>query len=493
MHFDALGHQQGHPHASSGGVAGQINERLARASELFGTQVSDPTPVSDEPLQTPELLREDYRFLRLLGAGAQAKSYLAERLSDQLQVVIKVMHLHQVDSWKALELFEREAELLARLQLARIPRLLETRRCEQPSPSFYSIFEYIEGDSGVELLKQHSFDEEEIFSLLSDLCELLEGLQRAQPPLFHRDIKPSNILRNRDGRWCLIDFGAASIKGEGSTVAGTFGYMAPEQFQGRAGMATDLYGLGATALHLYSGREPASFPSRALRLEFRSELQMSERLGALLEALLEPDESMRPASAAALRTLLDGATQEALLEPVSRRDCLCSLDEAETQRAFAQLTAAPRSIPRGYRVPVFKKLVIYAGAGFLLIALALGSVLSLLGFSPYEVMLMMLFPLIMIPSLLRTRRRVSRLLRQGQKARGRVRRIQVRKDGTLVEYTFGLPDGRSVEGRAMLSGCDVALSVGDPVGVLYHPERVEQSMLYPVPKAALPTLFDTDG
>lgn len=39
----------------------------------------------------------------------------------------------------------------------------------------------------------------------------------------------------------------------GSTIIGTYGYMAPEQFRGQAQPASDLYGLGATLLFLISG------------------------------------------------------------------------------------------------------------------------------------------------------------------------------------------------------------------------------------------------
>jgi serine/threonine protein kinase len=54
----------------------------------------------------------------------------------------------------------------------------------------------------------------------------------------------------------------------GSTIVGTYGYMAPEQFRGAASTASDLYGLGGTLLYLLSGRPPSAFPVDRMRTDF---------------------------------------------------------------------------------------------------------------------------------------------------------------------------------------------------------------------------------
>ena len=65
------------------------------------------------------------------------------------------------------------------------------------------------------------------------------------------------------GRVYLVDFGGvqAAAAGDalqtGSTIIGTYGYMAPEQFRGQATPASDLYGLGGTLLFALSGAGPA--------------------------------------------------------------------------------------------------------------------------------------------------------------------------------------------------------------------------------------------
>ena len=91
----------------------------------------------------------------------------------------------------------------------------------------------------------------------------------------------------------LIDFGGVRAAWQppgaaGATVVGTFGYMAPEQFAGRAGPASDLYSLGATLLHLVTGHPPSDFPFDAGRIEIPDDLPTDRPLAGLIEALLRP-------------------------------------------------------------------------------------------------------------------------------------------------------------------------------------------------------------
>ena len=124
--------------------------------------------------------------------------------------------------------------------------------------------------------------ETEVRDIASQLLEILQYLHQQSPPLIHRDLKPHNIIRNDDGRVFLVDFGAVqdvyrNTLLKGSTVAGTFGYMAPEQFRGAAVPASDLYGLGATILYLLTHRSPADLPQSRLKLSFRAHVNISHR------------------------------------------------------------------------------------------------------------------------------------------------------------------------------------------------------------------------
>jgi serine/threonine protein kinase len=123
----------------------------------------------------------------------------------------------------------------------------------------------------------------------------------------HRDIKPSNLVRDADGVVALVDFGGVADVGEGagSTLVGTYGYMAPEQLHGQATAATDLYALGATIVALAGGVEPEDVPRKGLRMDLARHLpQMDPGLRAALEAMTDPDPDRRPQRARDVMNLL---------------------------------------------------------------------------------------------------------------------------------------------------------------------------------------------
>jgi serine/threonine protein kinase len=134
----------------------------------------------------------------------------------------------------------------------------------------------------------------------------------------HRDIKPSNILRAPDGKLALVDFGGVldvARESGGSTIVGTFGYMAPEQLHGQAMPATDLYALGATIVALAGGVEPEDVPRKGLRMDLDKHLPtIDAKLREVLTAMTDPDPEKRPQRARDVIALLAKAP-----EPPRRR------------------------------------------------------------------------------------------------------------------------------------------------------------------------------
>jgi eukaryotic-like serine/threonine-protein kinase len=245
------------------------------------------------------ILKERYRILELLGQGGSGKTYRALDIQKEVEVAVKVLSIQGMTDWKTLELFEREAKILKQLDHPAIPRYLDffqTTMSEANAEEevFCLVQEIAPGQPLNTWIEQgYSFSEKELKQVAIQILEILIYLQDFTPPIIHRDIKPQNIIRTESGMIYLVDFGAVrdtyhlTITG-GSTIVGTYGYMAPEQFRGQAVLATDLYGLGATLLYLRSGQDPADLPVKKMKIDFRDQVKTSADFANWLDGLLEP-------------------------------------------------------------------------------------------------------------------------------------------------------------------------------------------------------------
>lgn len=141
--------------------------------------------------------------------------------------------------------------------VSHVPRILALAEEEN---ELILIEEYIHGDTLQEILKQRSaVTEEETRSWTLQLCKILQELHACTPPIIHRDIKPSNIILSPDGVLWLLDFNAARLAGrsgeEDTSLLGTKGYAAPEQFGfGTTDARTDIYAVGVLMNTLLNGR-----------------------------------------------------------------------------------------------------------------------------------------------------------------------------------------------------------------------------------------------
>jgi serine/threonine protein kinase len=260
----------------------------------------------------------------VLGEGSSARTLLCSDLREDRRVAVKELQFTRLGDWKYLELFEREAKMLSMLDHPGIPRIFDYFEGDGDAATFYIVQELIEGPSLQQRMESGPMlGQKEIYELALGLLDVLDYLHGRAPPVIHRDIKPSNVLLRPDGRPALIDFGGVNVGwhppgAAGTTVVGTFGYMPPEQLVGQGGPTSDLYALGATLLHLVTGRSPSDFPFDAGRIEVPENLPIEPSLGRLIEALLRPAPRDRPRTAEAARRMLTeapAATSTALTTP----------------------------------------------------------------------------------------------------------------------------------------------------------------------------------
>ena len=162
------------------------------------------------------------------------------------------------------------------------------------------VMEYIPGRTLQQAMDEGGAAEEEaVFALGRDMCAALQVIHSMTPPVIHRDIKPSNIILSDSGRYVLIDFDVsrrfAKDADEDTTLLGTFGYAAPEQYGfSQTDARSDIFSLGATMYEYRTG------------LPYKKDAGIPGRLGDIIAKCTRFDPKDRYQTAGELARALDG-------------------------------------------------------------------------------------------------------------------------------------------------------------------------------------------
>jgi len=249
-----------------------------------------------------------YQVDRLIGQGGMSNLYLAyDRKYANATVVIKEMTASYADpneQQMAVDLFHREAKLLASLNHRHIPKVFDYF---QFAGKYYLSMEYIDGvDLAVKLEeKKGPLPEEQVLRWGSEIATVLFYLHKHEPPIVFRDVKPSNIMISSQGVK-LIDFGIArhfdqAKKGDTMRI-GSPGYAPPEQYAAQTDPRSDIYALGVTLHHALTGRDPTATSTPFLVPPARDiNPALSEATAAMLARATQLDPSDRYQSALELK------------------------------------------------------------------------------------------------------------------------------------------------------------------------------------------------
>jgi len=198
------------------------------------------------------------RFFSTIGSGGFGTVYLAEDTWIDKKVALKVPHKQGVDFGELL----REPRLLATLSHPNIVAILTAEKQENV---FFIVMEFVPGETLESIIaREGALD---LPRALDYTCQIANAVDYAHKQgVLHRDLRPSNVLVGDSGLLKVADFGTSrflEIAAHGTTVIGSPPYMAPEQFQGKAVFASDVYSLGVTMYQILTGVLPYDTPSPA--------------------------------------------------------------------------------------------------------------------------------------------------------------------------------------------------------------------------------------
>jgi serine/threonine protein kinase len=191
--------------------------------------------------------------------------------------------------------------VLRELDHERIPAYLDSFQADvDGGPCFVLLRAYAPGQSLQDRVeKGWRGTEEQIRGIGARLLRIVAYIHSVRPPVIHRDINPRNVILREDGEVFLVDFGGVQdairlSARDGTTVVGSPGYSPMEQFVGRATVRSDLYAAAATLLFLLTHRNPADLPTRDMKIDLPSIIELSSLgLSRVLANWLEPDEAKR--------------------------------------------------------------------------------------------------------------------------------------------------------------------------------------------------------
>ncbi|NMG08698.1 serine/threonine-protein kinase [Brasilonema sp. UFV-L1] len=337
----------------------------------------------------PLILVGRYLPKRLLGRGGFGAAFLArDRYTPGMrECVVKQFqpanNLSPTQLQLAQDLFEREAVVLEEIGhqheqipdlFAYFPVIVPSLQAEQQEQFFYLVQEYIDGQNlEEELTQKGKYSEQEALEILREILKVLKFVH--EKGIIHRDIKPSNIMRHRNGKLYLLDFGAVKqvtnspIGGStASTGIYSMGFAPPEQMSGgQVFPSTDLYALAVTVLMLLTGEVEITqlFDAYSNQWKWQSKVTVSQHFADVLDKMLLSAANQRYQSAQEVLDALDKPAQSLAPTHINPRQPSSPQQSQPQPQPIQSQPQPPKQSPVGSRpIQPFSILEILGGAAF---------------------------------------------------------------------------------------------------------------------------------
>ncbi len=232
-----------------------------------------------------------FEVIRVLGAGAMARVFLAKQLSLDRLVAIKILPKKYTDNERFVERFYAEGKAAAKLNHPNIVGALDVGRAGE---MHFFVMEYVQGKTVYDVISERKrYEEAEALEVIEQITDALDHAHEAG--LIHRDVKPKNIMIAKDGVAKLADMGLAravsdkaAAEQEAGKAYGTPYYISPEQIRGLNDVdrRADIYSLGATFYHMVTGKVPfdGPNPSAVMHKHLKEPLMPPDHINTKLSA-----------------------------------------------------------------------------------------------------------------------------------------------------------------------------------------------------------------
>ncbi len=269
-----------------------------------------------------------YRLLKQIGKGGMGEVWLGEDPRLHRQVAIKTLPVQKQQNNEFLLRFEREARAAAALNHPHILPIHDFGKQNLPDDEViaYIVMPYITGGTLADRIDTHTANQtlmpqQEALAYLAQAAQAIDYAHKHS--IIHRDIKPANMLLRHDNWLLLGDFGIARLLSSTDnltrtgTGTGTPEYIAPEQAQGRAEAASDIYSLAILAYYLFTGKLPFKAISRYGTIV--QHITSSPPRPRQINPALTPEQEL---------ALLHGLTKQPGERPYSARELVEELQQA---------------------------------------------------------------------------------------------------------------------------------------------------------------------
>ncbi len=249
---------------------------------------------------------DNYRTITFIGSGSMGGVFQGWDVALEREVALKVISYELSSQAAFRDMFIKEARVISRLDHPNIAQIFHIGSSED---ILYYAMEFIDGETLSELMQREgSLESLKGIEYLLTVCETLDFISKKN--IIHRDIKPGNIMLNEKGDIKVVDFGVAKVKdaskkgAKQEAIMGSPLYISPDTLTGSPlDHRSDIYSLGATFYHLFTGYPPFEGDSVQDILDqhlTRSLIPMREKnsnvstaLGKIIEKMMAKDPNDR--------------------------------------------------------------------------------------------------------------------------------------------------------------------------------------------------------